>query len=58
MGFKPYRGYNLEHLVAAAWRETTSGHITYVCQCGETFTNVNSAEHFKEMLQQHREETI
>ena len=38
---------NLEHLVVAAWRETNSGLITYVCQCGETFTRTNGKEEFQ-----------
>jgi len=61
MGFKPYRGYNLEHLVAAAWRETgwqASGCITYVCQCGETFEAYFLGRDAKNKFQKHREETI
>ena len=53
MGFKPYRS-TLEHLVVAAWREINTGQLTYVCQCGETFTRTNA----KEMFQKHRKEAF
>ena len=59
MGFKPYKGYDIDkHFVAAAWRETPCELITYVCQCGETFEAYFLGRDAKNKFQKHREETI